>query len=393
MTGAVTAGPATRSLTSARVDALAPGMLFGLLSEGAKYDAIDLAVGTPAAPDPSPAVVEAACAAIRQGRNQYGLPIGNPDLRRLIAGSLRTPADPDTDITMTVGATEGLAVAMLSIVDPGDEVILLDPCYENFVSAVALAGGVPRFVPLRAPEWRADPAELAAAFGPRTRAIVLNTPNNPTGHVLSREELAEIAELCERWNVAVISDEVYAKFVFDGNEHVSVADLPELRERCVVIGSLSKSHAVSGWRIGYLRAAPALSAALREVHVTVTGVASTPLQHAIAEAAAGDPAFWEPDQDLLAQRDITVEAFTALGARCVPPQGSCYVMADIRPVTTEDCETFAYRLAREAGVLVTPGKYFFAGERHSGDEFVRVAFNRTMSALTEVRDRLTAYAR
>ncbi|ORT57430.1 pyridoxal phosphate-dependent aminotransferase [Streptomyces sp. CB03238] len=379
---------ARQGLVSARLSRFPRGRLFGLLAEGAKYSAIDLAVGTPAAPETAPELIEAACRALRGGTNQYGLPHGDPRLRQAIAA--RAGGDPETGITVTAGATEALAVAMLTLVDAGDEVILFDPGYENFLSAVAMAGAVPRYVPVAAPHWRADPADLAAAFGPRTRAIVINSPGNPTGHIMSREELRQIAELCERWDVALIADEVYADFVFDGRSHLSAAALPELAERTVVIRSLSKSHAVSGWRLGYLKAPARLTPALREVHVAVAGMAATPLQQAVAVAAA-EPGFWALRDDLAVQRDIALSALREMGAHCAAPEGGCYVMADISPLTSEDCEEFAFRTAREAGVLLTPGKYFFSGAGERGDHLVRLAFNRSVSTMEEARGRLAAY--
>nr|CTQ98923.1 Aspartate aminotransferase (EC 2.6.1.1) [Kibdelosporangium sp. MJ126-NF4] len=374
---------------SARARALAPGRLFTLLREADKYDAIDLALGVPGAPVTPPAMVDAACAALRAGRNQYENPDGNLELRRQIAGGLSVPADPVTELTITAGATEGLHTAMLSVVDPGDEVVLFEPVYENFISAIALAGGVPRLVRGHPPRWRYDPAELRAAFGPRTKAIVLGTPNNPTGRMLSADELAEIGELCVRWNAVVLSDEIYSAFTFDGNRHVSAADIPELRDRCFVLGSLSKSHAVSGWRIGYLRAAPALTEVARQVHVAVCGGTAAPLQEAAAVAAAADPRFGLPADDLSHQRDRIVEMFTELGFDCMPPDGGCYLMANIRPYTAEDCETLAHRLVEEAGVLVAPGRYFHLAEGR-GDDLVRIAFNRAPGLLDEVARRLSA---
>src|SRR5918999_2630994 len=260
----------TRELTgtpvAARIRGLAPAKLFHLLNEGQRHEAIDLALGIPQAPRTPPELIGNAGAAMRAGKNQYELPDGNIGLRRQIAGSLPVPTDPDTELTITTGGTEALSVALLCTVDPGDEVIVFEPVYENFLNAIALVGGVPRLVRVRAPEWRYDSAELRAAFGPRTRAIVVNTPNNPTGHILTQTELDEIAELCERWNSIVISDEIYAGYTYEGHRHISVAEPPALRARSVAIGSLSKSHAVSGWRLGYLRAEAALTAVARRVH-------------------------------------------------------------------------------------------------------------------------------
>ncbi|MDQ3765033.1 MAG: aminotransferase class I/II-fold pyridoxal phosphate-dependent enzyme, partial [Actinomycetota bacterium] len=263
---------------AARVRALAPGKLAHLLTQGRACDAINLALGIPGAPPTPPALIEEACSALRAGYNQYEIPDGNPELRRQIAATLTTLTDPDTELTITAGATEALTVAMLSTVNPGDEVIVFEPFYENFLSAIALANGIPRLVRTYPPDWRYDHAELTAAFGPRTRAIVLSNPNNPTGHVLSPAELLEIAQLCERWNAVAVSDEIYAAYLFDGHRHISASEPPVLRERSMVIGSLSKSHAVSGWRLGYLRANATLSAAVRQVHLTVCAGTAAPLQ-------------------------------------------------------------------------------------------------------------------
>ncbi|MET9258937.1 pyridoxal phosphate-dependent aminotransferase [Amycolatopsis sp. NPDC004079] len=385
-----TASSDQRGLAAARISGLAPGKLFGLLGDNRRRGALDLAVGTPSAPTTSPVAIEAACEAIRAGANQYDHPAGNLAIRRSIAASFVPAADPETEITVTLGATEGLAVALLALVDPGDEVIVLEPCYENFVSAIALAGARPRPVPTRAPEWRYDHAQLRAAFTSRTRAIILNSPANPSGHVLSSGELAEIAELCEKRNVTVISDEAYAAYVFDGISYASIADVPALRDRGVVIGTLSKSHAVSGWRVGFLRAAPEITRLLRQVHVAVGGAGVTPLQIAVARAAESDPSFWQPADTLAAQRDLATKVFGEAGYRCLPTEGGCYLMIDIRTVTREDSETHARRLAEQAGVLTAPGTCFFTGK--GGENLLRVAFNRPVGLFDEVRRRLTAFS-
>jgi N-succinyldiaminopimelate aminotransferase len=379
-----------RGLTAARVSAMAPGKLPALLMEAIRLQAVDLALGTPGTPTP-PEYVEAATQTLADGtKNQYEGPAGNALLREQIARSLSTAVDPQTELTITVGSTEALIIALLSIVDPGDEVILVEPFYETFISQIALAGGVPRFVPVRGPDWRFDPDELTAAFGPKTRVILLNTPNNPTGHVLDREELAVVAELCERWNVTAISDEVYAGYLFDGHEHVSPADLPELRERTLVVGSLSKSHAMSGWRLGYIRAPEPIGKVLRQMHIAVTAGTSAVLQEAAGRAAAADPDFGRPSDDLRAQRDRAIQVLEGLGASCMPPEGGCYVMADIGGITDEDGEAFAFRLVKEAGVLVVPGGYFYATEG-GGAQLIRVAFNRDLSLFDEVERRLAGF--
>ncbi|MFE9581313.1 pyridoxal phosphate-dependent aminotransferase [Nocardia sp. NPDC006044] len=378
---------------ASKVARMASGQLFRMLSEARASNAIDLALGAPETPHTSSAMIDAAHAVLRGGQhNQYADPLGNPLLRKQIADTYSPAADPDTELTITVGATEALHTAVLTVVEPGDEVILFEPIYDNFLSAIALAGGIPRLIPLSPPHWRHDPAELRAAFGPRTRVIIVSTPNNPTGHMLSRAEWTEIAELCQRWNAVVISDEIYSGYVFDGHRHISAADIPGLRDRYFIAGSLSKSHAICGWRIGYLRATAALTAAARQVHIAVCGGTAAPLQEAVARAAAADPDFPRPGTDLRAQRDRTIEMFDQLDFRCVPPDGGCYVMADITSFTDADSETLAERLLRHVGVLVVPGRYFYLDDSEHRDAFVRVAFNRSMSLLDAAEQRLSAVA-
>lgn len=371
-----------------RIRHLAPGRLFDLLSAASRNEAVDMALGVPEVPDTPRTMIAAACDVLREGRNQYEIPDGNPGLRRAIAATLPVETDPETELTITSGATEALTVAVLCTVDPGDEVVVFEPYYENFLSAVALAGGVTRLVPLHGPEWRYDPEQLRDAFGPRTRAVVISTPNNPTGHMFTRAELAEIAALCEQWNAVLISDEIYSSYRYGGNEHVSAAELPQLRDRSIVIGSLSKSHAVSGWRLGHLRAAPRLTEAVRQVHVVVSGGAPGPLQEAAARAAAAPG--WTPALDLRPQRDRTLRLFEGLGFKCAPPDGGCYVMADIRPATDEDSVTLAFRMVEEAGVLVAPGR-FFSTPDGPGTHCVRIAFNRRMELFDEVEKRLAGF--
>jgi aminotransferase len=335
-------------------------------------------------------MLAAAVAALRGGHNQYEDPAGNPRLRALVAESLTTPADPDTEITITVGATEALCVALLCTVDHGDEVVVLEPCFENFRNAVAVAGGRSRLVRLRPPDWRFDPGELAAAFGPRTRAIVLNTPHNPTGRVLGRAELEQIAELCERWNTTVVCDEVYAAYTFGGRSHVSPADLARLRDRSIVVGSFSKSHAISGWRLGFLRAAPARTRLLRRVHVATTGGAAAPLQHAMVESNLLTRERWDPVRLLEERAEQAVTLIRGAGLGAIAPEGGCYVMADIRPVTGDDGQAFAARLLERAGVLVVPGAYFYA-DPADGAAFVRFAFNRPQETLADAAARLARF--
>ncbi|MGW1193949.1 pyridoxal phosphate-dependent aminotransferase [Streptomyces sp. NPDC002559] len=373
---------------SARAAKLSGNTLTDLFVLARSRGAIDMAVGTPGYPEISGDLIEEAAAAMRAGHNQYEHPAGEALLRQRITGMLTTPTDPDTEITVTAGATEALFVALLATLDPGDEVVLLTPGYEQFTAAAELVGAVPRFVPLYAPDWRYDPAELAAAFTPRTRAVVLNTPSNPTGKILDRDELTEIAALCERWNVTVISDEVYSNFVFDGRRHLSVTEIPGLAERSVVIGSLSKSHAVSGWRLGFLRAARERTEALRRVHELTTNGTAAPLQVAAGRVAeTGELS--AVNREMERRRDLAQEIFSRAGMKFAPAEGGCFLFADIGPLTggRQDCAEYVRDLLDRAGVLLVPGAPFFA-DPERGRNYVRIAFNRSTETLREVERRI-----
>jgi aminotransferase len=379
-----------RSPTSTRTAGLAGNSLTELFVMARASGAIDLAVGTPGFPATSEDLIEDAAAAVRAGRNQYEHPAGDAELRRRIADMLGDGADPDREITVTAGATEALYIALLSTVDPGDEVVLFSPGYEQLAASAALVGARLRYVRLHGPEWRYDPAELAAAFNSRTRAVLLNTPANPTGRVLSREEMEEIAALCERWDATVICDEVYRSFVFDGREHVSATAIPAFTGRNVVIGSLSKSHAVSGWRLGFLRADPVRTETFRRVHELTTNGTAAPLQAAAASAARSVD-LEEVRRETSRRRDLAQEIFSGTGMKFAPVEGGIFLFADISPLTggREDCRAFALALLERAGVLVAPGAPFF-GDPAEGRDHVRIAFNRRIETLREAERRIAA---
>jgi aminotransferase len=375
---------------SSRAAALQGNSLGELFLLARKRGAIDMALGTPGYPEPATDIIDAAYEAMRAGRNQYDHPSGDLLLRERIAATLRTPADPETELTVTVGATEALCVALLATVEPGDEVVLLDPCYEQFRAAIALAGAVPRFVPLHAPDWRFDPADLAAAFTPRTRAVLLNSPGNPTGRVLDRHELGQIATLAERWDTTVICDEVYSNFVFDGRALTSITEVPGLAERAIVVGSLSKSYAISGWRLGFLRADAVRTEALRRVHELTTNGAAAPLQAAVGIAALSAD-LKTAGEEMGRRRDLALQIFTGMGMKITPAEGGCFLFADISPLTggRKDSRTFTFELLDRAGVLVVPGGPCFADPAR-GEQYVRIAFNRQTELLREVERRIRA---
>ncbi|GGP76009.1 pyridoxal phosphate-dependent aminotransferase [Saccharothrix coeruleofusca] len=357
------------------------------LLRSSRSDVVNLAVGTPQFPETPGTAVGAAITALKTGRNQYELPLGEQALRERIASSLNSPADPSTEITVTAGATEGLCVALQSLVDPGDEVVVFEPFYENFLGTIALAGGVPRFVPLHEPDWHYDPADLRAAFGPRTRAVLLNSPSNPTGRALRYEELAEIAELCERWNAVAVSDEAYAGLVFGARRHLSAADVPGLRQRSIVVGSLSKSHAISGWRLGYLRAEAERTSILRRIHEVTTNGTAAPLQAAIGSVGLQPDWAARQAEALACLKDTAVALFERFGVGFETIEGGCFAFGRIDALTTEDSTAFCERLLRDFGILLAPGRPFFHN-RARGDRYVRIAFNRPPAVWREVEARL-----
>jgi aspartate/methionine/tyrosine aminotransferase/DNA-binding CsgD family transcriptional regulator len=255
---------------------------------------------------------DAVVAALRSGHNQYAVSHGEPELRRAVAAHAGrfygVAPDPDTEVTVTNGAAEALHSILDALIDPGDEVVLLEPSYEAYAPNVIMAGGVPRFVPLRPPGWAFDPGELAAAFTGRTRAVILNTPHNPTGKVFTRGELEVVAELCRRHDVIALSDEVYEHLVYDGR-HVRLTDLPGMAERTLTIGSMSKTYSYTGWRIGWVIAAPELSRAVRLAHQFVLDCSATPMQYAAARALSlGDDYYAALAAGYRGKRDFLAEA-------------------------------------------------------------------------------------
>ena len=264
--------------------------------------------------------------------------------------------DPETEVTITCGCTEAMIATMLGVVDPGDKVVIFEPFYENYGPDAILSGAVPRFVKLRPPDWTFDERELRAAFTNRTRAIFLNTPNNPTGKVFLREELEVIARLCCQWNVVALTDEIYEHIVYGPRPHVSMATLEGMRERTVIISGIGKTYSVTGWRVGWAIAAPALTAGIRKVHGFLTVGAAAPLQEAGAVACAlPDEYYQRLAADYRARRDRLLPHLEAAGFLCYPPEGAYYVMTDIGRFGFSSDVEFADYLMREIGIAVVPG--------------------------------------
>ncbi|MGA5040224.1 pyridoxal phosphate-dependent aminotransferase [Streptomyces capoamus] len=356
--------------------------------------AINLGQGFPDTDGPEE-IREAAVRALRDGRgNQYPPGPGVPELRTAIAAHQRRryglSYDPDTEVLVTAGATEAIAASLLALVEPGDEVVALEPYYDSYAASIAMAGGTRVPVTLRPHDgsFRLDLDELRAAVTGRTRLLLVNTPHNPTGTVLTRAELAAIAELAVERDLLVVTDEVYEHLVFDGAEHLPLAAFPGMRERTVSIGSAGKTFSFTGWKVGWVTAAPALVSAVRAVKQFLTYVASGPFQYAVAEALALPDSHFEGfRRSMLARRDILAEGLTAAGFEVFRPAGTYFVTTDIRPLGEKDGFAFCRALPERAGVVAIPNAVFY-DDREAGAPFVRFAFCKREEVLREAAERL-----
>jgi aspartate/methionine/tyrosine aminotransferase len=361
-----------------------------------RHGAINLAQGFPdfAAPDE---IKEAACRAIRDDVNQYAITWGAKPFRDAIVAKTARHypgwhVDPETELTVTCGATEGMIAAMLAIIDPGDEVVVFEPFYENYGPDAVLSGAVPRYVTLHEPDWRIDEDELRAAFGPRTRGIVVNSPHNPTGKVFTRAELELIAELCLRWDCVAFTDEIYEHIRYAG-EHIPLATIPGMAERTVSVNALSKTYSVTGWRVGWVIAAPALTSGIRKVHDFLTVGAAAPLQAAGAVAMAMPDAYYTGlGEAYRERRDLLVPALEAAGLRTFVPDGAYYAMADISLVTDDDDVTYARRLTEDPGIAAVPGSSFYS-RPELGRTKLRFAFPKRRETLGAAAERLRSLPR
>jgi len=352
----------------------------------AREGAVNLAQGFPDFPAPL-AMKEAAARAIAADINQYAVTWGAPRLRAAIAKRTtaynRFPVDADRHVTVTCGATEAMIAVLMAVIDPGDEVIVFEPFYENYGPDCTLSGATPRFVRLSGPDWMFDPAELAAAFGPRTKAIIINTPHNPTGKVFTRDELQVIAELCLEHDVLAITDEIYEYILYDDAEHVSIASLDGMAPRTITISGLSKTWSATGWRIGWCLAPERFTAAIRKVHDFLTVGAPAPLQEAAADALAfGDEYFEELAAGYAKRRSLLMDTLTEAGLAISRPRGAYYIMADIAHLAKpgEDDTAFALRLAAKGGVATVPGSSFFANPA-DGAHLIRFCFAKQEATL------------
>ncbi len=345
--------------------------------------AINFAQGFPDFP-PTPAIVEAAHRALDDGHHQYATTWGAPQLRQALAEkqgqAWGRAIDPDTEITVTCGATESMIAAMLAAVDPGDEVVIFEPFYENYGPDCILSGATPRYVALRPPDWSFDPDELRRAFTRRTRAIVVNTPHNPTGKVFSEEELGQIASLCCEHDAIAITDEIYEHLVYRGR-HISLATLPGMPERTITISGASKTYSVTGWRIGWLIAPAPLTAGIRKVHDFLTVGAAHPLQIAIAAALRFPASFYDALlEEYRERRDLMVSGLREIGFDVRDPDGAYYVMAAIGPLGWHDDVAFARHLIETLAVATVPASSFFH-EPELGRGHVRFSFPKRVETI------------
>jgi aspartate/methionine/tyrosine aminotransferase len=356
-----------------------------------QYGAVNLSQGFPdfAAPEE---IKRAAQEAIAADVNQYAITWGAKSLRNAIAAKFeRTGAftiDPEREITVCCGSTEAMVSTMMAIINPGDEVIVFEPFYENYGPDAILSGATPRFVKLHTPDWRIDPDELAAAFTPATKAIILNTPNNPTGKVFSRAELESIRDLCVRFNAFAITDEIYEHMLYDDAKHISLATLDGMRERTITINALSKTYSVTGWRVGWAIAPPEVTSAIRKVHDFLTVGAAAPLQEAGAVALQFPPSYYENlAKEYLARRDRLLSILTGAGFHCFKPHGAYYIMTDISAFGFPDDVAFAKYLVKDIGVAAVPGSSFYR-DPADGRTHLRFTFCKTEKTFQAAAQRL-----
>lgn len=356
-----------------------------------EHHAVNLAQGFPDFAAPAE-VKEAAIRAIREDVNQYAITWGAREFRRAIAERFEKDSglaiDPEREITVCCGSTEAMIASLLAVVNPGEEVVVFEPFYENYGPDAVICGAVPRYVKLHPPDWTFDPQELAAAFTDRTRACILNTPNNPTGKVFTRDELEAIAAQVRRTNAYVLTDEIYQYLVYEGARHISMATLPDMRERTITINGMSKTYSVTGWRVGYAIAPEAVSAAIRKMHDFLTVGAAAPLQEAGVTALHLPEAYY---RNLCAQyvrrRDKMLGVLEGAGFQCFKPHGAYYIMTDISNFGFDDDVEFTRHLVKDIGVAVVPGSSFYSRPT-SGSRQVRFTFCKTDATLDEAAKRL-----
>jgi aspartate/methionine/tyrosine aminotransferase len=355
------------------------------------HGAINLGQGFPDFPAPQE-LKDAAARAIAEDHNQYPVTWGVPAFREAIAAKYARDygmtVDPETEICVTCGSTEAMVASMLGVLDPGDEVVIFEPFYENYGPDAILSGAIPRYVSLRPPGWTFDEAELRAAFTDRTSAVLVTTPNNPTGKVFARDELEAIAKLCVRFDAIAITDEIYEHITYDDARHVPIATIPGMEDRTITISALSKTYSVTGWRVGWAIAPAVLTGGIRTVHDFLTVAAPAPLQVAGVTALGLPAGYYERIRLEYDERRATMIGLLGeAGFGASPPQGAYYVMADISHLGLGDDVETARHLVEEVGVASVPGSSFFS-RPELGRSIVRFAFCKKLDTLEAAGDRL-----
>ncbi|HUA83971.1 MAG TPA: aminotransferase class I/II-fold pyridoxal phosphate-dependent enzyme [Bryobacteraceae bacterium] len=357
----------------------------------AQHNAVNLAQGFPDFGSPE-ILRQAACDAINADINQYAITWGSKNLRNAIAAKYKKTyaldLDPEREITVCCGATEGMMATLMAVTNPGDEVVIFEPYYENYGPDTLLAGADRKFVKMHAPDWRFDREELRRAFSPRTKAIILCSPNNPTGRVFDRSELEYIAELCQEFDALAITDEIYEHILYDGTEHVPIMTIPGMRNRTVLINSMSKTYAVTGWRIGWVLAAPDLADSIRKIHDFLTVGSAAPLQEASAVALGlPDQYYTNLARDYRERRDTMLKVLEETGFRSFTPRGAYYILCDISGFGYADDMAFCRHLVEDVGIAAVPGSSFFENPR-DGSQLVRFCFCKKYETLKMAQERL-----
>lgn len=390
----VVAGPETSArqrFRSARTAHFTESVIREMTRLAVVHKAVNLAQGFPDFPAPAN-LKDAACAAIQEDINQYSITWGAKPFRDAIAAKYRATYamefDPQSEITVCCGATEGMIATLLATTNPGDEIIVFEPYYENYHPDTLLCGATRKLVTLRAPDWTFDPDELRRAFSSKTKAIILNTPNNPTGKVFTRQELEFIAGLCQEFDTLAITDEIYEHIVYDGLSHIPIMTLPGMRERSVLINSMSKTYSVTGWRVGWVLAPPDLTESIRKVHDFLTVGAASPLQQAgILALSAPANYYTELSAHYQERRDKMMGILGAHGFQCIKPYGAYYVMADVSGFGFKNDVAFVRHLIEEIGVAAVPGSSFFENPEN-GSHLIRFCFCKKDETLEAARERL-----
>jgi aminotransferase len=388
---------AARRMLSAKAEQFTESVIREMTRLAMKHGAVNLSQGFPDFAAPAE-IKEAARQAISDDINQYAITWGAKPLRDAIVEKFECTqhvrVDPEREITICCGSTEAMMSTMLAIINPGDEIVVFEPFYENYGPDAILSGASPRFVKMRPPKdensvWTFDEKELTAAFGPHTKAIILNTPNNPTGKVFTRAELEFIRDLCVRWGTYCITDEIYEHILYDGAEHISMAQIDGMRERTIVINGMSKTYSVTGWRVGWAIAPPEPTAAIRKVHDFLTVGAAAPLQQAGAIALRSPQSYYDKlATDYAMRRERLLKILSSAGFKVFKPRGAYYIMTDISSFGFSDDVAFAKFLVETVGVAVVPGSSFYNDARDGGSQ-VRFTFCKKESTLAAGEEKLS----